>query len=303
MARKKAEKVQFRYCEMPTDSSIMELSGEKWAGLYGREGVLHYHNCLEVGYCCSGEGSLILNKEEIPYFPETFTVIPANQIHNMVSSGEKSSVWELLYIDVERFLSDMYPGRSRFVEELSKRINQETGFFTYEGYPVPGGLILEMFREMQEKNIFYQESVKGYLLAFLLEIARMKTGRQKNRETKKEAFLNSVTLKEENTQIEKALAYVAGHYSEQIRVKDLADACGLSETHFRRVFRKNMNLSPSDYVCKVRIRKASELLNSSSCSLEEIAMKTGFISMSTFNRNFRKLLGTSPHSWRREKNA
>ena len=36
-------------------------------------------------------------------------------------------------------------------------------------------------------------------------------------------------------------------------------------------------------------------------SLEEIAVKTGFVSMSTFNRNFGRFLNTSPHAWRKNR--
>ena len=107
--------------------------------------------------------------------------------------------------------------------------------------------------------------------------------------------------KEEITQVEAALRYVEEHYAERLRAGDLAAVCGLSETHFRRFFLKNMQLTPMEYVNKVRIREACRLMNGTASSLEEIAMKTGFVSMSTFNRNFTRFLGTSPHVWRKSK--
>ena len=66
--------------------------------------------------------------------------------------------------------------------------------------------------------------------------------------------------------MEAALRYVEEHYreplhAEQLRVGDLAAVCGLSETHFRRLFQKNMQLTPMEYVNKVRIREACRLMN------------------------------------------
>lgn len=104
-------------------------------------------------------------------------------------------------------------------------------------------------------------------------------------------------------QISNALHYVGKHYGEHVRVQDMADACGMSEPHFRRLFQEYMHITPADYINKVRIQAACEMMMSTSDSLYEIAMRTGFISMSTFNRNFKKIVGTSPHGWRKEKNS
>ena len=62
-----------------------------------------------------------------------------------------------------------------------------------------------------------------------------------------------------------------------------------------------MQMTPMEYVNKVRIREACRLMLDTNASLEEIAVKTGFVSMSTFNRNFGRFLNTSPHAWRKSR--
>lgn len=299
MPKKKQEKKQLHYYEMPRESYVLFHLGERLPrdperGFQG----LHYHNYLEIGYCSQGEGILTFEKKEYAYFAQTFCVIPKNCPHSIAGGGRKDSIWEFLYVDVERFLADLYPGRSRMVEELSRRINTEARFLTCEGSCVLGNLIQEMIREMREKREFYQECIKGYLLSFLLETARSWDGGviQVEWNWKGEASQWEVS------QIEKAIRYVGAHYGEPIKVKDMAAVCGLSESHFRRLFSEYMHIAPADFIGKVRIRAACEQMMNTSASLDEIAMKTGFISMSTFNRTFRKFLGTSPHSWRKDKN-
>lgn len=73
----------------------------------------------------------------------------------------------------------------------------------------------------------------------------------------------------------------------------------MSETHFRRIFQETMNMTPVEYVNFVRIRKACELIDKTDISMEEVAGKVGFVTPSTFNRNFRRIVGTSPYQWKK----
>lgn len=88
-------------------------------------------------------------------------------------------------------------------------------------------------------------------------------------------------------------------YMEDIRIGDLAKACHISETHFRRVFTSYMHMSPLEYINKVRIQTACEILKKTDESIADIAYKCGFTTNSTFNRNFRQLMGMSPAEWRK----
>ena len=83
-----------------------------------------------------------------------------------------------------------------------------------------------------------------------------------------------------------------------IRVEELAQECHMSETHFRRLFESCMNMFPVDYINLVRIQKACDLLKKTTDSMDIVAQKVGFTTTSTFNRNFKKFLNTSPYQWK-----
>ena len=72
----------------------------------------------------------------------------------------------------------------------------------------------------------------------------------------------------------------------------------MSDTNFRRVFSKALNMSPMQYLRQVRIQKACEQLILSSDSVAEIAERVGFRSISTFNRDFKQTMRVSPREWR-----
>ena len=186
------------------------------------------------------------------------------------------------------------------MEEITRRINQNPYFLTHSANPVLGDLVQGMIQEMWGKQEFYQESVKGYLRAFLMILARMAEKKGTALLPKEAERFQTVQIKEEGRKVDEAVQYVKEHYREQIRTEDMARVCGLSESHFRRLFAKSVQCSPMEYVNKVRIRAACELIENTGSSFEEIAVQTGFISMSTFGRNFQKFLGMSPQCWKKE---
>ena len=81
-------------------------------------------------------------------------------------------------------------------------------------------------------------------------------------------------------------------------IHELAECCHLSETHFRRVFESYMNMSPMDYINLMRVQKACDIMKKTNDSMDVVAQKVGFTTTSTFNRNFKKYLNTSPYQWK-----
>ena len=84
-----------------------------------------------------------------------------------------------------------------------------------------------------------------------------------------------------------------------IKVEDLANICHISETHFRRVFTSYMKMSPLEYINTVRVYTACELLETTDAPVADVAHKCGFTTNSTFNRNFKQLMGVTPLEWRK----
>ena len=60
-----------------------------------------------------------------------------------------------------------------------------------------------------------------------------------------------------------------------------------------------MKMSPVKYINQVRIRRACDELKRTDEPIASIAARTGFSTLSTFNRNFRHIMGISPQQWRK----
>ncbi len=81
-------------------------------------------------------------------------------------------------------------------------------------------------------------------------------------------------------------------------VRDFIKKMGISETHFRRIFKTSYNMSPNQYLIFLRINRAKELLETGDQSIEEISELSGFASSSYFSRLFKERTGFSPYEFR-----
>lgn len=91
-----------------------------------------------------------------------------------------------------------------------------------------------------------------------------------------------------------AIRVLDERYAENVPVTALADMCGYSATHFRRLFRHIIGCSPSEYRMNKRILKAKDMLLSKEYSLAQAAALAGFEDANYFSRVFRKYTGTTP---------
>jgi AraC-like DNA-binding protein len=93
-------------------------------------------------------------------------------------------------------------------------------------------------------------------------------------------------------------AYMRQHLEGQVRLEELARMANLSVSHFSAVFRKELGFSPLDYLIRTRIRRACDLLDTTSSSVKEISAAVGFSDPLYFSRVFRGIHGVSPSQYR-----
>jgi AraC family transcriptional regulator len=84
-----------------------------------------------------------------------------------------------------------------------------------------------------------------------------------------------------------------------LSLEALAKETGYSPTHFSRMFRAATGHTPHNYVVRLRVERARQLLAHPSLSLSEIALECGFSSHSHMTRIFHELVGTTPSRYRR----
>jgi len=112
---------------------------------------------------------------------------------------------------------------------------------------------------------------------------------------------NQVLLQHQNFEpavITRAKAYIQQNQAEDLSLGQVAKAVNTSVFYFCKMFKKATGINFTDYLSRVRIEKAKNLLLNPNLRISEIAYEVGFQSLTHFNRVFKKLLGQSPTEYR-----
>ncbi|MFA7168971.1 MAG: AraC family transcriptional regulator, partial [Sphaerochaetaceae bacterium] len=100
--------------------------------------------------------------------------------------------------------------------------------------------------------------------------------------------------------VKRAIVYLDKNATNQISRWQLAEAINVSEDYLTRIFRKELGLSPWDYLNRYRIFLATKLLRQTSLTINEVAGKSGFQDQAYFCRVFKKTMGVNPGKLRKE---
>lgn len=119
--------------------------------------------------------------------------------------------------------------------------------------------------------------------------------------TQLSAVSNRVVLQQQNAEppaITRAKEFIHDHQTEDFSLRDAARAANMSVFYFCKMFKRTTGLNFTDYVTRVRLERAKNLLLNPNLRVSEIAYEVGFQSLTHFNRVFRKIVGQSPTHYR-----
>lgn len=112
---------------------------------------------------------------------------------------------------------------------------------------------------------------------------------------------NQIALQQKNAEppvITRAKEFINTHQTEPLSLPQVAKAVNTSTFYFCKIFKKATGLNFTNYLSRIRIEKAKNLLLNPHLRISEIAYEIGFQSLTHFNRVFKKILGQSPTEYR-----
>jgi YesN/AraC family two-component response regulator len=112
---------------------------------------------------------------------------------------------------------------------------------------------------------------------------------------------NRIVVHQENSEspvIRRAKEFIVENQADNLSLSQVAKAVNTSTFHFCKMFKKSTGLNFTEYVSRVRVEKARNLLLNPNLRISEIAYEVGFQSLTHFNRVFKKITGHSPTDYR-----
>lgn len=134
----------------------------------------------------------------------------------------------------------------------------------------------------------YAETL-GVLLAFEME-------RLKCQSKQPERLQGGLTVR----QVRLVTEHLESRLSDKTTISELSGLLNLSRFHFIRAFKKSVGMPPHQFVVHRRVERAKELLTDHKLSVSDVAVRTGFNSATQLTRTFRRVVGATPTTFRRE---
>ncbi len=153
----------------------------------------------------------------------------------------------------------------------------------------------KIIEEYQGNSSFREASIYAALIEIYVKLGRTAVWRDKVCRK-----FHSMKGHEYFGAVMSACNFINQHFMENLTLEEVARIGGFSKYHFTRIFKQYMNMTFYEYLNSRRIKKAEELLyNCGGMSITEIAMSSGFSSMSAFNRTFKMIKHCSPSGYRK----
>ena len=116
------------------------------------------------------------------------------------------------------------------------------------------------------------------------------------------ATLERKPVSMENRYLADMKNYISENWNKKINIEDVTSAARLSRSYGAAFFKEHTGMAVMNYIIRVRISKACEMLKYSDDMIYEIAEKTGFKDLYYFSNMFKKTVGMSPKKYREEEN-
>ncbi len=266
--------------------------------------IAHSHIDVEIALVCEGSIRIGVNQQSKLLNQGEMAVIGSTDIHYYDSHGLHSTMivvifrpeiigvasgWpENLYFDPPFLsLSDLDGATEKTIWEIFKNISKELNEAKPLSYPKKSGLIITCPQPLDHRLPYYDLIVKGEifkLCSLLLRHFPTCTINPKKKDRRGPDI----------QKIQFAIGFLENNYMHDVGLQEIAAKSNLSPYYFSRLFARFTGMNYKDYLTKIRITKAEQLIREGQKSIVDISFECGFNSVRTFNRTFKKAKGYPP---------
>lgn len=266
---------------------IKSSSMRFWYNTQPADFASHWHTALEIIMPLEGNYTAQILSETYVLNPGDIFIIPPGTIHSLQAPPEGA---RLIYILELNFLSQL-PGYHYIQSLLSQPMrityDDDSDYYIHEAK-----LILALAEYYWGQSITKEMNLYACLLSFFARIG------EKNIDIIPSYTGASLKNTSVVNQMSMVLEYIESHYSEPVSLEQAAQIAGFSKFYFTRLFKDYTNHTFYEYLTEKRIHAAEQMLLMPKIPVTEVSIQSGFASLSSFNRTFKRSKGCSPTEYR-----
>ena len=242
--------------------------------------TLHTHPFTELFYVVDGKGEFNIQGQRFPVKPNDFVIINPQVEHTELSSPDEPLEYIVLGIRGLSFSNLTPVSEGGYPFSFFNLRDEQKDILRY---------LNAMVQEATAQQMSYELVCHNLLEILLIKILRhqhfdLEVGKQ-SKATKDISFIKH---------------YLETYYHESIQLEDLASMTHLSRFYISHSFKKEIGMSPMEYLIDIRIKESKILLRTTNYSISQVADIVGFTTPTYFSKQFRKSTGISPTDYREQ---
>ena len=193
--------------------------------------------------------------------------------------------WHMQYTDLDtsvRFLTVAFDLESECAGNLPDHVfnlsSKEAEF------------LRQILHECGGTDAYSGDFIRGYLKLLLLSVLRDAGGVKKR-------LMTPAALNHENSSVSRALQYIADNVYERLPVETVAREIGVSASHLTALFHRQMDISPGEYIRRVKLEESKCLIREGKMNFSQIAAALHYSTIHHFSRQFKEKFGMSPSEY------
>jgi AraC-like DNA-binding protein len=230
-------------------------------------------------YCVKGTGWCEMDGQRFEVGPGDLLVVPAG-VNHAYGAYEKRP-WTIHWFHA---LGDHVP---LLCAQLGVTPSHPVA---YLGIDAP---LIELFQELR---LTLEDDYSPPRLLYSAQLLTYIFGRMIRRRGE-----NQKELPDAGQRVLRSVDYIKQHLEEVLEVETLASVTNLSPSHYSTLFRQLMGCSPKNYAIRLRMRRAAQLLETTTFTIQTIARMLGYNDALYFSRSFRLIHEISPSEFRRKR--
>lgn len=257
----------------------------------------HTHDFIELVYVYEGCGEHLYKGRSYPISTGDIFVIPPYVKHDYRVIGPKPlNIYNVLFLpsfltSELQALSSVTPFVNFFYVEPFLRQNVDfqshLKLTPLEGQEVKLRLD-RIVKEFRQKALGYRISIKALLIELLVWLSRRY----------EERLIEPLFRPNESEAIRQLCEYLGQHYAQPIKLEQVCQMCGMSQTSFTFKFKQTVGKTFVEYRNEVRIHASLKLLRETDDKIILIAERVGIHDLSYFNKLFKQHTGLTPREYR-----
>ncbi len=254
---------------------------------------MHWHNEFEIDYVLQGKGDFICGDEHFPVSHGDVIMIPPNMLHAAYPSSDRklhyiAFVFHASMLGFEsNDRSSTHCIRPLITGQLHVNLKYNPD---HPDYSVIRSLTETIVSCANKNNPYDDLLLKSVLLQLFWYLEK-----NDNMSSYQGDDISYSSL------IRPALEFMTYYYMDSITISELAAKCAISSSHFMNSFKKAVGCSAIEFLTHLRIKAACTALTETTEDISTISFSCGFSNLSNFNKQFKKITGSSPREYRNQK--